>query len=172
MGDSVTAGFGAAKGRSYFERLVANPDDEFTDLKGLNLRAVIPNLKSTNLAVSGSTSLQHARQQVSKLQLQDPKVIGLVVLTTGGNDLLHNYGRTPPIEGAMFGATTIQAAPWLENFARRLAEMVASVTNNFPGGCEVFLGTIYDPTDGVGDIGRVIGQIKTSHLWALQNRPV
>lgn len=154
MGDSVTAGFGATSGRSYFDRLITNPDDEFTHLKGLNLRAVIPDLKSTNLAVSGSTSLQHVRQQVSKLPLQDPKVIGLVVLTTGGNDLLHNYGRTPPVEGAMFGATAVQAAPWLDNFARRLDEMVAGVTNKFPGGCEVFLGTIYDPTDGLGDIGR------------------
>lgn len=26
---------------------------------------------------------------------------GMVMLTTGGNDLIHSYGRQPPVEGAM-----------------------------------------------------------------------
>src|SRR5688572_6906 len=32
IGDSVTAGFGASPGKSYFDRLVDNPPDEFADL--------------------------------------------------------------------------------------------------------------------------------------------
>src|SRR5436190_5758495 len=35
IGDSVTAGFGASKGHSYFDRLAANPPDEFPGMKDL-----------------------------------------------------------------------------------------------------------------------------------------
>ncbi len=45
-------------------------------------------------------------------------------MTTGGNDLIHNYGRSPPREGAMYGATFEQARPWIENFDKRLGEMI------------------------------------------------
>jgi len=32
-------------------------------------------------------------------------------MTTGGNDLIHNYGKTAPRDGARFGATWEEAAP-------------------------------------------------------------
>jgi hypothetical protein len=59
IGDSVTAGFGARRGYSYFDRLVANPPDEFVDMSGICLGTVMPRLQFTNLAISGSTSLEH-----------------------------------------------------------------------------------------------------------------
>ena len=152
LGDSVTAGFGADPGHSYFRRLASAPADEFPELYGAHLSNVLPSLSVTNLAVSGSTSLQHARQQIPNVPMQDPGVLGLVMMTTGGNDLLHHYGRTAPVEGAMYGATFEQAEPWARAFEKRLADMIGVVTNRFPGGCHVFLGTIYDPTDGIGDL--------------------
>lgn len=51
----------------------------------------------------------------------------------------------------MYGATLQQAEPWIDNFAKRLAGMVDNLNAKFPGGCEIFIGDIYDPTDGVGD---------------------
>ena len=42
IGDSVTAGFGARRGYSYFSRLITNPSDEFPEIKGICLRTVIP----------------------------------------------------------------------------------------------------------------------------------
>lgn len=152
LGDSVTAGFGAEPGHSYFRRLASAPADEFPELYGAHLANVIPGLITTNLAVSGSTSLQHARQQIPNVPRQDARVLGLVVMTTGGNDLLHSYGRSAPLEGAMYGATFEQAEPWARAFEKRLADMIGTVTNRFPGGCHVFLGNIYDPTDGIGDL--------------------
>ena len=152
LGDSVTAGFGARPGYSYFDRLVANPPDEFPDLLGVNLSAVFPRLRATNLAVSGSTSSHPVRGQLSKLAPQPADVFGLVVITTGGNDLLHNYGRTPPSAEAMYGATREQAGPWIEDFKARLDVLLSTVRGRFPGGCRIFLANIYDPTDGVGDI--------------------
>jgi lysophospholipase L1-like esterase len=154
LGDSVTAGFGATDFHSYFELLVANSPDEFADMKGICLSVVLPNLRHTNLADSGSTSLQHARSQIPRLPPQPSNVLGLVVMTTGGNDLIHNYGQAPPVEGGMYGATLAQAKGWIENFERRLNEMVGRIQTNFPGGCHIFLANIYDPTDGVGDIHR------------------
>ena len=154
LGDSVTAGFGARKGYSYFDRLAKNPADEFPELSGVCLPAVFSDFRSTNLAISGSTSSEVTTRQLSLLATNDPKVLGIVVMTTGGNDIIHNYGRTPPREEAMYGATFEEAKPWVANFGRRLEEMVAQINSRFPGGCEIFLANIFDPTDGFGDAER------------------
>jgi lysophospholipase L1-like esterase len=152
LGDSVTAGFGARRGYSYFDLLVTNSPDEFEDMKHICLGTVLPNFQFTNLAVSGSTSREHAEHQLPRLPAIHSNTIALVVMTTGGNDLIHNYGRTPPREEAMYGATWDQAAPWVTNFEQRLEGMVEQITIRFPNGCHLFLATIFDPTDEVGDI--------------------
>jgi len=93
IGDSVTAGFGASKGKSYFDRLITNPPDEFADMRVKCLSRVLPNLKTLNIAVSGSNSLQHLDHIRDRLPQQDQGIFGLVVITTGGNDLIHWYGN-------------------------------------------------------------------------------
>jgi hypothetical protein len=103
-----------------------------------------------NVAVSGSNSIQHLAA-IEGLEAFPDSVTGIVVMTTGGNDLIHWYGRTPPREGAMYGATLAQAEPWIKNFEQRLSKMLDLVQQKFPGGCEIFIGDIYDPSDGVGD---------------------
>lgn len=156
LGDSVTAGFGASDGHSYFERLVGNPADEFPEMRGICLSVVLPGLRAKNLAVSGSTSIQHLKTQIPRLSRQPRDTFGIVVITTGGNDLIHNYGRTPPAEGAMFGATLEQAEPWIRAFEERLDRTLGQIQGRFPGGCRIFLANIYDPSDGVGDM-RIAG---------------
>jgi lysophospholipase L1-like esterase len=154
LGDSVTAGFGARKGYSYFDRLAKNPPDEFPDLKDISLSAVFPKLSITNLSVSGSTSGEVVERQLTLLPTNDVNICGLVVITTGGNDIIHNYGRTAPREEAMYGATWEQAQPWVENFSHRLELVVTQTQSRFPGGCEIFVANIFDPTDGLGDAER------------------
>jgi len=154
LGDSVTAGFGARKGYSYFSRLVSNPADEFSDMSGICLGAVFPNLHYTNLSESGSTSMEHAERQIPKLPTVGSNVTAIIVITTGGNDLIHNYGRTPPREGAMYGATFEESKPWITNFNLRMDSMMGQLEKHFPAGCEIFVADIYDPTDGCGDIQR------------------
>jgi lysophospholipase L1-like esterase len=150
LGDSITDGYGASPGHSYFERLIANPPDEFDDMEGVCLGSVLPNLTVHNAAVSGSTSIDCLEKQIPALKPSSPEVLGLVVITTGGNDIIHMYGRTPPREGAMYGASLEQAQPWIENYECRLNTTLDRIDALFPGGCMVFLGNIYDPTDGVG----------------------
>ena len=152
IGDSVTRGFGAkSNSHSYFERLRVNPKDEWPGMKGKHLTAVLPNLSASNVAISGSTSLDHERIIETELEPFPDDVFGLVVMTTGGNDLIHSYGRRPPEEGAMYGASLEQSRPWIATFESRLSGMLQSISDRFPAGCQIFLGDIYDPTDGVGD---------------------
>ena len=151
VGDSVTAGLGSTAGHSYFERLLKNPDDEFADMQGKCLPAVLPNLRSLNIAVSGSNSLQHLNYIKQKLSVQPEDVFGLIVMSSGGNDLIHWYGRTAPREGAMYGATLAEARPWIANYEQRMDQMFTLLTGQFPGGCLIFIADIYDPSDGYGN---------------------
>ncbi|MBM4089925.1 MAG: SGNH/GDSL hydrolase family protein [Planctomycetes bacterium] len=151
-GDSITAGLGAkSSSHAFFNRLVENPTDEFPEMHGLCLSRVLPNLTVRNTAVSGTNSFDHLDALSEDLPEQPADTLGLVILTTGGNDLIHWYGQHPPREGAMYGATRQQAEPWIQAFERRLNEMLDLIIARFPGGCHIFLADIYDPTDGVGD---------------------
>ena len=85
----------------------------------------------------------------------------MVVITTGGNDIIHDYGRSPSSERAVYGATFDEARPWIVNFEERLNAMLDAINEKFPGGCEVFIGNLYDPTDGTGT-ARVVGLPKWS----------
>jgi lysophospholipase L1-like esterase len=151
IGDSVTAGLGSTRGKSYFRLLHEPPADDFADMRGRTLTAVLPNLKTLNIAVSGSNSLQHIEQVEKKLAVQSPDVFGLVVMTSGGNDLIHWYGRTPPREAAMYGATLAEAEPWIANYGQRMDQLFTSIEAKFPGGCLIFVADIYDPSDGYGN---------------------
>ena len=51
----------------------------------------------------------------------------------------------------MYGATLEQAQPWIAAYEQRLGEMLDLIIARFPGGCHIFLGDIYDPTDGTGN---------------------
>lgn len=152
LGDSVTQGLGASAGKAYFTRLVKNPADEFPDLQGICLSKVLPALQPLNLSISGTTSIECVDYQLPKLKPYEPDVFGIVVITTGGNDVIHNYGRTPPREGAMFGAQISEISEWVQNFDQRLDTIAARIRETFPGGYHIFIANVYDPTDGDGDI--------------------
>lgn len=152
FGDSVAAGYGTKDpAHRLLDRLERNPNDEFADMQGISLSSVIPKLKASNVALSGSTSLEHLNILDARIPVQSENVFGIVVLTTGGNDIIHQYGRTPPREGAMYGATIEEARPWIDNFEKRLEKMLDRIHAKFPGGCAIFIANIYDPTDGDGD---------------------
>ncbi len=166
LGDSVTAGFGAAPDKSYVARLADNPPDELSDMQGICLRAVLPNLRVVNVSVSGSNSIEHSEKQLPELLPFPESVFGIVVITTGGNDIIHWYGARPPAEGAMYGATFEQAQPWIAAFEQRLNSMCERLVDLFPGGCRIFLANIYDPSDGGGD-PRWVGLPAWRDLWKI-----
>ena len=144
LGDSLTEGVGASKGQSYFLQLEAR------------LKPVFPRLKAENIALSGANS-GGLERRLKRLKPAGRDTLGWVVITIGGNDLVHGFGILPPKEFAMYGATMEQARPWIAAFAPRLERIVREVKGRFPGGCEIFVANIYDPTDDRGDIENAPG---------------
>ena len=152
IGDSITRGSGSTPFRSYFHLLVKNNDEQYPDMAGRDLAHVFPDLATCNLSTPATESEHHLRSQVPSIRSYPETVRGIVVITFGGNDLIHDYGESPPRDGAVYGCTYSQVVEWSGNFRRRLRSIIEGVTGKFPGGCEIFLANIYDPTDGVGDI--------------------
>jgi hypothetical protein len=151
IGDDITAGPSDREEFSYFQRLVKNPRGDSPDMLGKNLSMVFPNLSASNTASSWSNSINH-REAVGMMSVYPDDVFGIVVMSTGLNEILHSYGKEPPREGAMYGATPEQAEPWLDNFQKRLDEMIQHIKYIFPGGCQIFIANIYDFTDGTGNM--------------------
>lgn len=120
-------------------------------MDGICLSAVLPRLRSDNLAISGSESQTHREIVFESVTEQPEETFGIILMTSGGNDLIHMYGKSPPRECAMYGATLQQAEPWIRNYEIRLREMFDRIIRCYPGGCEIYLADIYDPTDGQGD---------------------
>jgi hypothetical protein len=87
--------------------------------------------------------------------VQAKTVKGIVVLSTGGIDLIHEYGSREPRDEAIYGANWEDGRKYAERFRRRLERLLDELEARFPGGCEVFVATIFDPTDAVGDIQNV-----------------
>lgn len=152
IGDGITAGFGAPPNHGYFDRLAGNPDDEFPDMRGRSLARVLPNLRVCNLAVTGANSIECLTLHSRKLEPQPKETFGIIVMTIGGNDLIHDYGRTPPRDGAMYGANYYEAFFLLSRTQERILQIVREIEAKFPGGCQFFLANVYDPTDRMGDV--------------------
>jgi hypothetical protein len=155
MGDSVVTGFGAAAGFGFFDRIADVPPGDEIDMTGKCLRRVYPKLRTLNLAENSSSSGDHLRYQIADLPRQPATTRGIIVLSTGGIDLIHDYGASPPRDEALYGATWADGQRYAAAFRTRLDKLLDAIVERFPGGCDIFIATIFDPTDGVGDIERV-----------------
>jgi len=151
LGDSVSTGYGAGPGLGYFDLIQKNADDVYPEMAGLELSRVLNIKRVEKLAQNSTNSIAH-EETIGRMQVWPKETFGVVCMTTGGIDLIHWYGKSAPKEGAMYGAEWATAEPWIENFRQRLDRMLVALSQKFPGGCAVFLATIYDPTDTVGDI--------------------
>jgi hypothetical protein len=151
VGDSITNGFGAPKGLGYFELLQSNNDEIHPDMQHKDLETVLPNLIAYNYSQDYTVTWEHIERQLPRIKTFGKDVFGIVVITSGGNDLIHDYGRTPPRDGAMYGCTHEQGVIWTENVKQRIRKLLDGLVEKFPGGYKMFLANIYDPTDGVSD---------------------
>lgn len=152
IGDDMIAGTGELPGTGFFDRLIANPKNDFPEMHDKTLSKVLPSLVYRKLAEPGATSLECLESQVSKIGIQDDEVFGVVVVAIGTAEIFRDYGRSPAKEGAMYGVTRDQAQPWVENFTTRLNRILDEIESKFHrDGCQFFIADIYDPTDGSGD---------------------
>lgn len=138
LGDGITAGLGAkSPAHTFFNCMIMNPVDEFAEMKGSCLSSVLPQLSYENFSISVSTWREHLALIEDRFPTFDADKFGLIVMTSGGNDLIHSYGRMPPKECAMYGATETGAMPWIAAFRERLELMLSKIEAAFPGGCEI-----------------------------------
>lgn len=151
LGDSVSTGYGAGPGMGYFDLIQRNVDSAYPEMSGVDLSRALNITSVQRLAANSTNSIEH-EETIARMHVRTAEVFGVVCLTTGGIDLIHWYGKSTPKEGAMYGADWTTAEPWIRNFEQRLDRMLLALRDKFPGGCAVFLATIYDPTDTVGDI--------------------
>jgi|GEM_PF-197304 len=151
LGDSVAVGYGAPPGRGFVDLVVRNDRTRHPDVGTADLTTVLPRITRLDLATLSSSSIDH-EETVRSLPRQAPDTFGVVFVSTGGIDLIHPYGHGEPREGAMYGASLASARPWIGRFEARLERVLGAIASRFPAGCEVFVATIYDPTDGVGDL--------------------
>ena len=151
LGDSITRGLGADMRHTYFPLLLNNDDAFYPDMAGKGLSHVVTVQSYRNYAQDYTVSQAHIDRQLVKVPQYDKSVHGIIVLTSGGNDLIHDYGRSEPQHDAMYGCTYKQAQEWCELLKARLDTLLNGLTDKFPGGCDIFFANIYDPTDGVGD---------------------
>jgi len=75
-------------------------------MNGICLSSVFPHFQSTNLSVSGSTSSEVPQRQLNSLPTNAPDVFGIVVMTTGGNDMQMPF--IAPNSGALISTGTIR----------------------------------------------------------------
>lgn len=151
IGDSVTRGLGAPKQLTYFPLLMHNSDPHYPDMAGKDLSHVVTIQSFLNYAQDYSISQDHIDQQLVKIPHYDDSVHGIIVVTSGGNDLIHDYGRSAPQHDAMYGCSYRQGKQWCQMLQTRLDTLLNGLMEKFPGGCDIFLANIYDPTDGIGD---------------------
>lgn len=155
MGDSIVTGFGASgKKFGFFEMLTDNPYQDYPDMNNKTLRRVFSQIEKKNIAENSTTSGDHIRQ-IELLPKQPEEVFGIVVISTGGIDLIHDYGRSAPRDEAIYGATREKIPDYARLFEARLQKLLGKIKAKFPGGVKIFIFSIYDPTDGVGDIENV-----------------
>jgi lysophospholipase L1-like esterase len=160
LGDSISMGAGASRPqRGFTELLVRNDPTLWPTYAGKDLQTLwAGRVEQLNLAISGSTTrdtLFALRSCIARHAgpITDDAVT--VTLTTGGNDLKNAIwagvvgGSGTPMEAV---ATTLSAT------LRDLEAIVKLLQDkkNFPGGVRVFLATVYDPSDGQG-------QVQTGH---------
>lgn len=82
IGDSITAGLGAdSPSHTFFNRVIVNPEDEFEDMRGISLSAVLSNVQYENFAISGSESCWHRDMIRDRLESTDD-AFGIVLMTS------------------------------------------------------------------------------------------
>lgn len=151
------AGLGAA---SLFHE---NDDGRWTAFEGRDLSSRNPDLAMTNLCQDGATLRWLVGLQLPQIpdDLEGPV---LVTLTAGGNDLLHLLEAGPPstddpvVVGGPVNADDV--ADGLERVVDRLREELEEPT--------VVVGTVYDPSDGTGELPggpMVEGALETLHAF-------
>jgi lysophospholipase L1-like esterase len=143
LGDSMSIDdYAGGPGRGAASLLWRNRNDDFPAWAGRDLTTRDPALRLALLATDGATSTTVATQQLGRLRGLG-RAPTLATVTMGGNDLLAAYGD------AAAARRVIRTV--VDNGRRVLAGLRDLMGPEVP----IVVATVYDPSDGSGDTGRL-----------------
>ncbi len=144
-----------------------NDDRRWPVFTGRDLVSLSPDIRHVALAEDGATTASVLRLQLPRIpeEIQGPV---LVTLTAGGNDLVGLLGVSPA--GPALGAPD-PARQLVDEVARTLERVVADLRARFPA-ATILVGTVYDPSDGTGDLGDGVARPRELEALAAFNRRV
>ena len=153
LGDSICIDeYAGGHGWGAISLFYRNKDNIYPEFKGKDLRSLYPGIHLYSLACDGGTCGTVSGEQLPALLpgSDDPTI---VTLTVGGNDFLLSLGPGGVIDR---GA--------IDDFRLNLTKILKTLRERYPN-CLIILGTIYDPTDGVGDLG--MPEVDVQEAYAL-----
>lgn len=131
LGDSISTDDYPGEARGAASLFYQNRDSLYPEFAGKDLRHLYPGIAFSKLAIDGANSSDVLHHQLPKLPAKQPGRT-LISLTAGGNDILSEGDSSPEI-------------------ISRLQTILSTLQTRYPD-CLILLGTVYDPTDGVGDL--------------------
>tara|TARA_B100000315_G_C14594719_1_gene598154 strand:- start:4886 stop:5758 length:873 start_codon:yes stop_codon:yes gene_type:complete len=139
LGDSISTDDYPGRDQGAVSLFYRNQDEKFPEFENRDLLSRNSELQMIVVASNGATTETVLHNQLANLPPSSPGVM-LVTLTIGGNDLLRViHGGSRHLEEH---ATSI---------ANNIQRMLGIIRTTFPNSL-ILVGTIYDPTDGVGDL--------------------
>jgi lysophospholipase L1-like esterase len=143
LGDSMSIDdYAGGPGRGAASLLWRNRDRDFSAWAGRDLTTRDPTARLALLASDGATSTTVAGEQLGRLRRLQ-RTPTLATVTMGGNDLLAAYGDATASRRAI---RTV-----VDNGRVVLATLRALMGAQAP----IMVATVYDPSDGSGDAGRL-----------------
>jgi lysophospholipase L1-like esterase len=143
LGDSMSIDdYAGGPGRGAASLLWRNRDDDFPAWAGRDLTTGDPAARLALLASDGATATTVASQQLRRLR----RLVGtptLATVTMGGNDLLAAYGDQTSARRA------------IRTVADNGRLVLAGLRELMGAAAPIVVATVYDPSDGSGDAGRL-----------------
>jgi len=153
LGDSISTGFGASPGHGYTALLWHNDGVWYPDWCARDLETFFPDLEKNNFAQNAVTTVEVLGWQLDQIPTGADQPT-LITITIGGNELIHDYGRSPPRDTAVYGCEDADCLTWSYSFQDRLEQIFVFLRDDarFPEPIDIYIADIYDPSDGTGDI--------------------
>ncbi|MEM3586015.1 MAG: SGNH/GDSL hydrolase family protein [Candidatus Jordarchaeaceae archaeon] len=142
LGDSMLIDYYAGgPGWGAASLLYRNLDNVYPDWKGKDLATLYVGIKEYNLTSDGATTDTVLNWQLPKVPTGENQFT-IIIMTVGGNDLLHHYGVSE--ERGLKLSYEMQ---------KKLLRIITILQDSekFPEPARIYIGNIYDPSDGLGE---------------------
>jgi len=139
--------------------LYENQDWLWPESGGKDLATLSPEIEFLDLTMDGATTESVLSYQLPQLS-DDTGGPTLVTLTVGGNDLLGLLGEPPD-----------WAAQHVERIIENLRRIIEAIRSHFDD-VTILIGTVYDPSDGLNDLGDGVVREREAGWLAQYNEAV